>query len=116
MATSYIKEKSTGKILTSTTGQDQNNPIHTEAMNSFVTSRGWSLDDYEIGFEDDNVVEEWINIQDEASKTYADKRKAEYPSIEDVTVALAEKEEGDSTMWNEITVKRQAVKAKHPKE
>ncbi len=83
MATSYIKEKSTGKILTSTTGQDQNNPIHTEAMNNFVTSRGWNLDDYDIGFADDNVVDEWIKAQYEASKTYADKRKTEYPPMED---------------------------------
>ena len=64
MATSYIKDKSTGRILTSSSGQDENNPIHVEAMNNFVTSRGWSLDDYEIGFADDNVVAEWIKAQD----------------------------------------------------
>jgi hypothetical protein len=51
----------------------------------------------------------------EASLTYQDHRKAEYPSIQDVTVALAEKEEGDSTMWDEVTAKRQAVKLKYPK-
>ena len=83
MATSYVKEKTTGKILTSISGQDQNNPIHTEAMNNFVTSRGWSLNDYEIGFADDNVVEGWIKEQYEANKTYADKRKEEYPSMPD---------------------------------
>ena len=42
-------------------------------------------------------------------------RQGEYPSIQDVTVALAEKEEGDSTMWDEITAKRAAVKAKYTK-
>ena len=42
-------------------------------------------------------------------------RQAEYPSIQDVTVALAEKAEGDSTMWDEITAKRTAVKAKYTK-
>ena len=78
MATSYIKEKSTGKILASTGSQDQNNPIHTEAMNNFVTSRGWNLDDYEINFADDNVVDEWIKAQDETDKTYADKRRPVY--------------------------------------
>ena len=46
---------------------------------------------------------------------YQGKRRDEYPSIDDVTVALAEKEEGDSTMWNEITAKRQAIKIKYPK-
>ena len=46
---------------------------------------------------------------------YQGKRRDEYPSIDDVTVALAEKAEGDSTMWDEITVKRQAIKIKYPK-
>ena len=42
-------------------------------------------------------------------------RKPLYPSIEDVTVALAEKAEGDSAMWDEITKKRQAIKKLYPK-
>ena len=46
---------------------------------------------------------------------YQGKRRDEYPSIDDVTVALAEKAEGDSTMWDEITAKRQAIKIKYPK-
>ena len=46
---------------------------------------------------------------------YQGKRRDEYPSIDDVTVALAEKAEGDSTMWDEVTAKRQAIKTKYPK-
>jgi hypothetical protein len=76
----------------------------------------YSRDELEVGIEDDEVVRGWLSEQAEARKTYSDKRKEEYPSIEDVTVALAEKAEGDSTMWDEITVKRQAVKEKYPKE
>ena len=110
MTTSYVKEKATGKILTSTGGQDQSNPIHIEAVRSFVTSRGWSLDDYEVDFADDNVVEEWINIQDEASKTYADKRKAEYPTIAELVVALY-----DTQDRAEIDKRRADVKKKYPK-
>ena len=49
------------------------------------------------------------------AQEYARNRASEYPSIQDVTVALAEKEEGDSTMWDEITAKRVGVKAKYPK-
>ena len=49
------------------------------------------------------------------AQEYARNRANEYPSIQDVTVALAEKEEGDSTMWDEITAKRAAVKAKYAK-
>ena len=110
MATSYLKEKSTGKILTSTSEQNSNNPAHTEVLNTFVTSRGWSLDDYEVGFADDNVVKEWLDIQDEANKTYADKRKAEYPTIEECIHAILDNE------LDALQVKRQAVKKKYPKE
>ena len=46
---------------------------------------------------------------------YARNRFDSYPSIDDVTVALAEKAEGDSTMWDKITAERSAVKAKFPK-
>ena len=50
-----------------------------------------------------------------AKVAYIEKRRDEYPSIQDVTVALAEKAEGDSTMWDDITAKRAKVKADHPK-
>jgi len=46
---------------------------------------------------------------------YQRKRREEYPSLEEITVALAEKSEGNSTMWDEVTAKRQAVKTKYPK-
>lgn len=46
---------------------------------------------------------------------YSRNRKSQYPSIEDVTVALAEKAEGDSTMWDEIAKKRADVKKANPK-
>ena len=46
---------------------------------------------------------------------YQRDRAISYPSIQDVVVALAEKEEGDDTMWKEITAKRQKVKADNPK-
>ena len=42
-------------------------------------------------------------------------RKPLYPRLEDVTVALAEKAEGDSTMWDAISKKRADVKKAHPK-
>ena len=55
-------------------------------------------------------------LQDEYdANEYQRSRASEYPSITDVVVALAEKEEGDSTMWDDITAKRQAVKTKYKK-
>ena len=54
--------------------------------------------------------------QVELAKTqYQRDRRAECPSLEAVTVAMAEKIEGNSTMWNQITKQRQAVKAKYKK-
>ena len=49
------------------------------------------------------------------SKQYQRDRAVAYPSIQDVVVALAEKEEGNDTMWKEITAKRAKVKADNPK-
>ena len=46
---------------------------------------------------------------------YKDDRKMAYPNIIDVVVALAEKEEGDDTMWKEITALRKKVKSDNPK-
>ena len=45
-----------------------------------------------------------------------DNRRKEYPKYNQIIVALAEKAEGDSTMWDEITAKRAAVKTKWPKD
>ena len=49
------------------------------------------------------------------SKQYQRDRAEQYPSIADVIVALAEKEEGNDAMWQEITAKRTKVKADNPK-
>ena len=49
------------------------------------------------------------------SKQYQRDRASQYPSITDVVVALAEKEEGNDTAWQEITAQRAKVKADNPK-
>mgnify|MGYP003143552932 CR=1 FL=1 len=46
---------------------------------------------------------------------YQRDRAVAYPSIQDVVVALAEKEEGNDAMWQEITAKRAKVKSDNPK-
>jgi len=50
-----------------------------------------------------------------AATQYKRDRAAEYPSIEELAVALAELQEGRSEMWDEVTQKRTEVKAKYPK-
>ena len=81
-----------------------------------VEEKAWLAKNPIISLTDVEVQAEITRLQKEyENNKYQRDRKAEYPSIEDVTVALAEKAEGDSTMWDEITVKRQAIKEKFPK-
>ena len=55
-------------------------------------------------------------IRDKAKLVeYKSDRAIKYPSIQDVVVALAEKEEGNDAMWKEITALRQKVKSDNPK-
>ena len=54
-------------------------------------------------------------LEEYDSKQYQRDRASQYPSITDVVVALAEKEEGNDAMWQEITAKRAKVKADNPK-
>jgi hypothetical protein len=50
------------------------------------------------------------------TRTYAEKRKAEYPSINEITVALWEAViEERMHAVTQLEIKRQAVKAKYPK-
>ena len=73
-------------------------------------------DDNIVTLDETKVAEEEAKLQaDYDSKQYKRDRVEQYPSIQDVVVALAEKEEGDDTMWKEITAKRQKVKADNPK-
>ena len=46
---------------------------------------------------------------------YQGKRQEEYPSIEDVTVAIAEYMSGDEKMWKKIKEQRNFIKQKYPK-
>ena len=65
------------------------------------------------------IVEDSESLRIEQEKfeatQYKRDRALQYPSITDVVVALAEKEEGDDTMWQEITAQRAKVKADNPK-
>ena len=54
-------------------------------------------------------------VEDAKKLEYRHARYKEYPRIEDVVVALAEKEEGDDTMWKQITAQRAKVKSDNPK-
>ena len=96
-----------------------------QALHSLRPKAQWVLHDNTLDWHDTKQTEptqaeidaEIIRLQEVYdAQEYARNRALEYPSMTDVTVALAEKTEGDSTMWDDITTKRAAVKVKYPKD
>ena len=87
------------------------NPNHSSVWREIVSRFGQSdYDDETLRVKHEATLKaEWDALD------FARKRQKEYPSITDVVVALAEKEEGDDTMWKEITALRQKVKSENPK-
>ncbi len=110
----YIKVKSTNTIHYS--GENESELLTMAQNHKDIDGTTYPEDDWEIVTATEKELTLLLTEQHERYKSFGSKRREEYPSIEDVTVALAEKAEGDSTMWDEITVKRQAVKEKYPKE
>ena len=110
MKTRYSKLKSTGRLLESQSGGDESNPQHLQDLIDNAVSSGHSKEDIEVGYEDDAVVQGWLQEQEEARKTYADKRKEEYPSIEECIHAILDDE------LDALQIKRKLVKDKYPKE
>jgi len=54
-------------------------------------------------------------VQAREDNSYRNKRKKEYPPLEDVIVALAEREEGRPEMWESVAALRESVRNKYPK-
>ena len=64
----------------------------------------------------DKALEDF-NKKYDAAKYRRDRvASEEYPSIADITIALAEKEEGNSVAWDELSAKRTEIKNKYPTE
>jgi len=78
-----------------------------------VTIRGdevFDKDEKKITLDTNAVNNEVKRLQDEYDNNYKRKRKAEYPTVEELVVALYDT--GDKA---DIETKRAAVKAKYPK-
>ena len=59
--------------------------------------------------EQDRLAKEWKKNQ------YQRDRQQVYPSIEELIVALVEKEEGDDAAWKELVARRKKIKTDIPK-
>ena len=68
------------------------------------------------GITAEQITAKQVELQNAYDNDYARKRKAEYPSIDDITVALWEGVvEERMQAVTQLEIKRQAVKAKYPK-
>ena len=84
---------------------------------SGMATRDGVITEFPNGIPSQADQDKWTKEYEEylSANAYKEKRKAEYPPLEDVTIALAEKAEGRSEMWDEITAKRATVRTKYPK-
>ena len=112
MKARYTKLKSTGLLLEHQSGGDESNPQHLQTLIDNAISSGHNKEDIEAGYEDVEVVHGWLKDANEATKTYADKRKADYPDIGDQLDALYHA----GVFPEDMAAKIKTVKDKHPKE
>ena len=99
-------------------------PTISDAIHALGINGGWKIKEGKIAKwysekpqpSDKAIQAKLKELEAEYEKqNYARTRASQYPSITDVVVALAEKQEGDDTMWKEITAHRQKVKSDIPK-
>ena len=101
----YCKNKITGRIINTQGGSGNIDDLYTR------NSLDIAIEDQEVGEADDTVVNGWLATQDEADKTYKDKRKLAYPSLGDQLDKIYH--EGIDA-WKADMIK--PVKDKYPKE
>ena len=99
----YCKVKATGRLIEAQAGDD-----NLEVM--YTNNASYARDELEVGIESEAVIKGWYATQHLADMTYADKRKQEYPSIEELIVACYDTDDKAA-----IDKRRADVKAKYPK-
>ena len=98
----YCKVKNTGELLETQSGDG--------SVEMFYSNNSsYSKEELEVGIADDAVVNGWLQEQEEARKTYADKRKAEYDQMGNQFEMIFDDQDAWRNKINEI-------KAKYPKE
>ena len=101
----YCKVKNTGELLETQSGDG--------SVEMFYSNNSsYSKEELEVGIADDAVVNGWRKEQEEARKTYADKRKAEYDVLNQFELIGEDAINGTTNHKDAIL----AIKAKYPKE
>jgi len=108
----YAKNLKTGSVETQGEGTEGNQADLDLMRTNMIGdgANGLTPSDVEVGWEEEETVLGWIKDFNESLMTYADKRKEEYPTIEECVHAILDNE------LDALQVKRQAVKKKYQKE
>ncbi len=84
-------------------------------MKKIVNGKEELLSSSEMAEFDQKEIDHKIEVLERAKQLYKELRKAEYPSTEDLVVALWEKvAENNPTPFDDLQSKRVAIKAKYP--
>ena len=99
-----LKIKSTNRIIEAQSHATEGTLL------SNALSRGFDASEVEESLVTKEQYDTLMDTQNEADKTYSDKRRLEYPSIEELVVALYDTEDKLA-----IENKRAEIKLKYPK-
>jgi len=114
MKTRYAKNLITGSIETHS-GGTEGNQADLDVMRSNMIgdgANGLTPANVEVGWEEEAIVSEWAKSFTDSLKTYADKRKSEYPPATDYLDAIVK---GDQAQIDKYVSDCLAVKDKYPK-
>ena len=110
----YAKNLITGSIETQS-GGTEGNQADLDVMRSNMIgdgANGLTPANVEVGWEEEAIVSEWAKSFTDSLKTYADKRKSEYPPATDYLDAIVK---GDQAQIDKYVSDCLAVKDKYPK-
>ncbi len=111
----YAKNLITGSIETQS-GGTEGVQSDLDLMQSNMIgdgANGLTPANVEVGWEEEAIVSEWAKSFTDSLKTYADKRKAEYPPATDYLDGIVK---GDQTQIDKYISDCLAIKEKFPKE
>ena len=105
----YAKHKTTGKVIATMSGGDESNAADLQSFKD--SGLGYAEVDLDIGYATKEQIATWTEATVTDAEKVIIKRIEEYPSIEELVVALYDTEDKLA-----IETKRAAIKAKYPKE
>ena len=79
----YCKDLKRNRIMYSSPNGLESKPEYLQQYIDNAKSTGLLDNEIEVGWEEESLVKEWIEVQDEGDKTYSDKRREEFIHVAD---------------------------------